>query len=265
MSDHNEILSYNREAWNKQVSKGNRWTVPVSSSEIEKAQQGDWKIVLTPTKPVPREWFPDFSRRNVEVLLLAGGGGQQAPILAAAGASVTVFDNSDAQLQQDQMVAERDGLQLTTQQGDMTDLSCFEDERFDLIFHPCSNCFVSNIRPVWKEAYRVLKFGGELLSGFTNPVRYLFDDDLLEAGTMKVAYKIPYSDLTSISEELKNRYENENEPRCFGHTLDDQLAGQIDAGFAITGFFEDRYETDNDVLSQFIDSFIATKATKLRN
>jgi SAM-dependent methyltransferase len=261
MNDHNKILDYNRDAWNQQVASGNRWTVPVTSEQVDAARRGDWQIVLTPIKPVPKSWFPDFSSGTVKVLCLAGGGGQQGPILAAAGANVTVFDNSDAQLQQDIAVAQRDNLKIATEQGDMANLSAFADNTFDLIFHPCSNCFVPDVRPVWKEAFRVLKPGGNLLSGFTNPVRYLFDDELLEKGTMKVLYKIPYSDLTSISDELKQRYESINEPRCFGHTLADQIGGQTAAGFAVTGFFEDKYESD-DVLSQHINTFIATKATK---
>jgi len=51
--------------------------------------------------------------------------GQQGPILAAAGADATVFDNSPRQLQQDCQVAEREGLDLRTVEGDMRDLSCF--------------------------------------------------------------------------------------------------------------------------------------------
>jgi 2-polyprenyl-3-methyl-5-hydroxy-6-metoxy-1,4-benzoquinol methylase len=57
-------------------------------------------------------------------LCLASGGGQQAPILAAAGASVTVFDASDAQLGSDRAVATRHGLDVTTVKGFMDDLSC---------------------------------------------------------------------------------------------------------------------------------------------
>ena len=261
MKEQKRILTYNRDAWNRLVAQGNRWTVPVTPQNIADAKNGNWDIVLTPVKTVPRQWFPSFAGGNCKVLCLAGGGGQQGPILAAAGAEVTVFDNSDAQLQQDIAVAKREDLKLETVQGDMADLSAFDDNTFDMIFHPCSNCFVADIRPVWKEAFRVLKRGADLLSGFTNPSRYLFDDDLLQAGEMKVSYKIPYSDLTSISPELEARYKEEHEPHCFGHTLDDQIAGQIDAGFAITGFFEDAYEKD-DVLSQYIDTFIATKATK---
>src|SRR6185295_686017 len=105
-----------------------------------------------------------------------GGGGQQAPILAAAGAIVTTLDFSPKQLAQDRLVAERDGLTLTTVQGDMTDLSMFADESFDLDFHPVSNTYVPEIRPVWREAYRVLRCGGSLLAGFINPINFVFDD-----------------------------------------------------------------------------------------
>ena len=58
--------------------------------------------------------------------------GRQGPILAAAGANVTVFDASEKQLLQDRIVADRNGLELEAIQGDMADLSCFEDSTFDL-------------------------------------------------------------------------------------------------------------------------------------
>ncbi|MCY8527410.1 SAM-dependent methyltransferase, partial [Bacillus atrophaeus] len=57
--------------------------------------------------------------KGLKVLCLAAGGGQQGPILAAAGADVTILDNSEKQLQQDQYVAERDGLTLHTVKGSM--------------------------------------------------------------------------------------------------------------------------------------------------
>ena len=262
-SGKNEILEYNRKAWDAQVAAGNQWTVPVSSQEIANAKNGDWAIVLTPLKTVPHDWFPDFQKRPVEVLCLAGAGGQQGPILAAAGARVTIFDNSPAQLGQDRLVAEREKLDLKTVQGDMADLSCFADETFDLIFHPCSNCFVPDVRPVWNEAGRVLKPGGELLSGFANPIRYLFDDDLLQRGELKVSYSIPYSDLTSLDKEQRARFAAKNEPLAFGHTLADQIGGQISAGLEIVSFFEDAYESD-DELSKYIDTYIATRARKRR-
>ncbi|MCP4886061.1 MAG: class I SAM-dependent methyltransferase [Planctomycetaceae bacterium] len=255
-----DIVAYNRAAWDSQVRKKNRWTVPVSSEEIQRARNDDWGIVLTPEKPVPRGWFPDFRASPIEVLCLAGSGGQQAPILAAAGANVTVFDNSEAQLAQDQVVADREGLAMTLQQGDMADLSVFENETFDLIVHPCSNSFVPNVLPVWREAARVMKRGANLLSGIVNPIFYLFDDQLMEKGEFKVCHKIPYSDLASLSAEQRQAFLEDDEPFCFGHTLTDQLGGQIEAGLAITGLFEDCWS--DWPISDYIPTFIATKATK---
>jgi ubiquinone/menaquinone biosynthesis C-methylase UbiE len=180
-----DIQGYNRIAWDKQVVQGNRWTIPVGDDVIAAARQGDWKILLTPTKPVPRAWFPDL--QGIDVLCLASGGGQQGPTLAAAGARVTVLDNSPRQLAQDRLVAERHALPVVTVQGDMADLSAFSDKSFDLIVHPVSNTFVPHVRPVWKEAFRVLRKGGGLLAGFTNPAVYLFDYDLADrTGILKV-------------------------------------------------------------------------------
>jgi SAM-dependent methyltransferase len=254
-----DIRSFNREAWNRQVSSGNRWTVPVSPEVIASAKEGNWSVLLTPTRPVPQEWFPTIS--GLEVLCLASGGGQQGPVLAAAGAKVTVFDNSPDQLEQDRMVAARDGLEIQLVEGDMVDLSFFSAHSFDLIFHPVSNVFIPAIKPVWLEAFRVMKPGGVLLAGFVNPLQYIFDLDLLEAqGELIVKHKIPYSDLISLSEVDILHYKEQGSPLEFGHTLEDQIGGQLEAGFLLDRFYEDIDPTT--VLGNFIPSFIATRAIK---
>lgn len=153
-----DACEYNRLAWDRNVEQGNRWTIPVNAEKIASARAGFWEILLTPCKPVPKEWFPDL--HGQEVLCLASGGGQQGPILAAGGGRVTVLDNSPKQLEQDRIVAHREHLEIQTVLGDMADLSFFLDESFDLIVHPVSNVFVSEVRPVWQEAYRVLRPGG---------------------------------------------------------------------------------------------------------
>jgi SAM-dependent methyltransferase len=260
MSTPEDILLYNRRTWDRQVERNNPWTVPVSREAVAHARNGDWWIVLTPTKPLPPDWFPPHV--GLDVLCLASGGGQQGPILAAAGANVTVFDNSPAQLAQDRLVADRDGLMVETVQGDMADVSSFPDCRFDLIVHPVSNVFVPDVKPVWREAFRVLKPGGVLLSGFMNPVHYLFDDFALERGEFRVAHRIPYSDRVSLVDEDRARLAEQDAPLEFGHTLADQIGGQIAAGFALTGFYEDI--APDTILGQHIPSYIATKATKPR-
>jgi ubiquinone/menaquinone biosynthesis C-methylase UbiE len=83
----------------------------------------------------------------------------------------------------------------------MADLCVFPDARYDLIIHPVSNVFVRDVKPVWREAFRVLKPGGVLLSGFMNPVYYLFDVLALERGELRVTHRIPYSDRESLRDE----------------------------------------------------------------
>jgi ubiquinone/menaquinone biosynthesis C-methylase UbiE len=257
-----DLLAHNRLAWDKEVERGNQWTVPVTVESVANARQGNWQILLTPTIPVPREWFPE-ELNGVKVLCLASGGGQQGPILAAAGAQVTVFDNSPRQLEQDRLVADREGLEIETVQGDMADLSTFADGCFDLIVHPVSNVFVPQVRPVWREAYRVLQRGGVLLAGFTNPAIYLFDfDQITREKRLMVKHKIPYSDLESLSAEEKQYYIQAHLPFEFGHTLDDQIGGQIEAGFVLTGFYEDRFPAGEDLLSEYIAVFMATRGLK---
>lgn len=260
MSTPEEILSYNRRAWDRQVERGNCWTVPVGPDEVARARRGDWRIVLTTTRPVPADWFPPLA--GCDVLCLASGGGQQGPILAAAGASVTVHDNSPSQLAQDRMVAEREGLAIETVQGDMADLSAFPDARFDLVVHPVSNVFVPEVRPVWREAFRVLRPGGILLSGVMNPVQCLFDFLALEQGEFRVVHRIPYSDVESLSVEERRQLAERDGPLEFGHTLEDQIGGQLAAGFVLTGFYED--VDPWTVLGKHIASFIATRAVKPR-
>jgi SAM-dependent methyltransferase len=172
------------------------------------------------------------------------------------------LDNSPAQLAQDRLVAQREGLKIETVEGDMADLSAFPDGRFGLVFHPCSNCFAPQVRPVWQEAFRVLQGDGVLLAGFINPALYIFDDALAEKGELVVRHAVPYSDVESLTEKERRRYTDKGEPLVYGHTLEDQIGGQLDAGFVLTGFYEDRDPTHP--LAKFLPTFIATRAVKPR-
>lgn len=253
-----DVRSFNRDMWDRNVAKGCRWTVPVDADRVAAAREGRLDIVLTPTRPVPASWLPPL--RGARVLGLASGGGQQMPLLAAAGALVTSFDNSPAQLARDREVADREGLSLRTVEGDMADLSELGDASFDFIFHPCANGFVPDVRPVWREAARVLVPGGTLLSGFANPIVYVFDYAKSQKGELEVRHAIPYSDLRDLTPEEREAFAANDEPLMFGHTLDDQIGGQLDAGLVVTGFFEDR--DPEEALSKFIAGYIATRALK---
>jgi SAM-dependent methyltransferase len=253
------IPEYNSAAWDKLVEQGNRWTQPISPELIAKARCGEWSVFLTEGKSVPREWFPEL--RGADVLCLASGGGQQGPILAAAGAKVTVLDNSPKQLAQDHLVSEREGLAMTLIKGDARDLSMISDESFDLVFHPVSNMFIPEIRPVWREAFRVLRPGGALLAGIMNPAFYLFSMDALEGKEpLTVKYRLPYADAEHLPQEELEKYIAQGIPLEHSHTLTDQIGGLLDAGFHLTAMYEDHHR---DVeLSKYMSTYIAIKAIR---
>src|SRR5262249_58848132 len=132
----------------------------------------DGRVLLAGYRRVRREWFP-AELAGAAVLCLASGGGQQGPVLAAAGAAVTVFDNSPRQLGRDEEVAARDGLAIRTVLGDMRDLSAFPDASFGVVLNPVSNVFCPELAPVWRESFRGLRPGGGLLAGVLQPGIYL--------------------------------------------------------------------------------------------
>ncbi|MBC2578845.1 hypothetical protein [Clostridium sp. DJ247] len=123
-------------------------------------------------------------------------------------------------------------------------------------------CFIDDVNNVWKECYRVLKKGGSLLAGFCNPIMYIFDFHEWDVNSnLVVKYNIPYSDIDQLpKEQLKARIEA-NAPLEFGHSLANQISGQIKAGFMINGFYED--SSGGDLLDPYINTFIATRAIKL--
>lgn len=231
------------------------YTQPVTREQVEAARRGDWDIYVI-YSPVPKVWLGDVAGQDV--LCLASGGGQQGPILAAAGANVTVFDLSDEQLAQDRLVAERDSLTIRTVQGDMRDLSVFADATFDVIVHPVSNCFIPDVQPLWREAFRVLRPGARLLAGMVNPLLYALGED---DDSLCVQHKIPHSDAAYLSEEEKRGRFEAGRALEFGHSLSDLISGQLKAGFVLTGFEESGFS--GKAIDAYMPILFATQALKL--
>lgn len=254
-------LDHNRRAWNRESTDGGPWSIPVGPDVIRAARQGAWSVVLTPNRAVPADWLGEVAGK--EILCLASAGGQQVPILAAAGARVTTVDLSDEQLDRDCEVAIREGLSIRVVRGDMADLSVFPDGSFDLVFHPISNVFVPDVRPVWRECHRVLRSGGELLAGFMNPAFFLFDHDHAErSGMLVVKYRQPYSEPESLQGEARRRWEESGAAYQYGHSLEAQVGGQAEAGFSIVGLYEDRWSDEATPLNRYAPVAIATRARK---
>lgn len=97
-----------------------------------------------------------------------------------------------------------------------------------------------------------------MLAGFMNPIFYLFDIEKADQGELDARYKLPYAD--SQYPEIAEKMIAEGDALEHGHSLDDQLGGQVDAGFAIIGFYEDKMR--NTIISEYTPTYIATRAIK---
>ncbi|MDO5400512.1 MAG: class I SAM-dependent methyltransferase [Eubacteriales bacterium] len=247
--DYQEI---NASAIDKWCREGWQWGQPVSHETFVKAQCGQWDVLLTPTKPVPHSWFGQLAGKKL--LGLASGGGQQIPIFTALGASCTVLDYSPAQCDSEKLVARREGYDVTVIRGDMTKPLPFASGTFDIIFHPVSNCYVEKVEPIFAECFRILKQGGVLLCGLDNGMNYIFDEQERE-----LKYPLPFN-------PLKNRQQYEDSIQNdwgiqFSHTIEEQLGGQLKAGFRLTDIFEDT--NGEGRLHEFhVPTFFATRAVK---
>tara|TARA_R110002096_G_scaffold44160_3_gene118807 strand:+ start:2205 stop:2999 length:795 start_codon:yes stop_codon:yes gene_type:complete len=259
------VTEYNRNAWNLQSEEGCRWSTPYPDEWIEKAKAGDWSVILTPNKAVPVSWFPSgLDLSGVKLLAMACGGGQQVPLFAAAGAEVTSYDASDVQLQKDEETCARHGLSVNTVQGDMAAMESLEAGAFDLIFNPVSNVFAERLEPIWSESARVLREGGVLMSGFMNPAFFLFDHEVLEeTGKLVVKHRLPYSDMEHAEVDLLSAQLEEQLSVEYSHSWESQIGGQCDAGFAITGFYEDDWDEESTRLQGWMPMFAATRSVKL--
>ena len=234
------------------IEEGWEWGIPIEHDAFAKAQAGEWNVLLTPTKFVPHEWFGAL--KGKKVLGLASGGGQQMPIFAALGAECTVLDYSEKQLESERMVAEREGYSIEIIRADMTKPLPFSDESFDLIFHPVSNCYVKDVKPIFRECARILKKGGVLLAGLDNGVNYLVDDD-----EEKIVNTMPFDPL--VNENQRKQLEESDCGMQFSHTVEEQIGGQLEAGLMLTHIFGDT--TGAGRLHEMnIECYYATRAIK---
>ena len=210
--------------------RGWEWAIPISHEVYEEARRGNFRLLLTPTRPVPREWFGEL--RGKRVLALASGGGQQGPLLAAQGAEVTVMDLSEEQLRRERHVRDREKYPVRIVCADMSERFPFGDGEFDLIVHPVANVYVHDVRHVWRECFRVLKPGGLLMAGLDNGINFIADED-----GCRIENALP---IDPLADEALYRRGIETGSGCqFSHTAEEQIAGQLKAGFVLLDLYED--------------------------
>ncbi len=242
----------NAETIDRWIADGWEWGRPVSHEACEKVRAGEWDVRLTPIKPVPHRWFGEL--RGKKVLGLASGGGQQMPIFALLGAECTVLDYSEKQLESERMAAEREGYEIRIIRGDMTKPLPFDDGEFDLIFHPVANCYVREVKPIWRECFRILKPGGVLLSGTDHFVNYIVDAD-----EKMIINHLPFDPL-SDPEQMKQLADDDGGVQ-FSHSLEEQINGQLEAGFTLLELYEDT-NGEGRLHELNIPTFLAMRAMK---
>jgi len=248
-NDYTNINAKTIDAW---VESGWEWGRPVDHDTFVRAKQGIWDVVLTPTKPVPKGWFCDF--KDAEILGLASGGGQQIPIFSALGARCSVLDYSERQIESERMVAERECYSVALFRNDMTKRLPFDDNRFDLIFHPVSNCYIEDVFHVWKECHRVLKPNGILLAGLDNGLNFVFNDECTE-----IIESLPFNPLKD--ERLYKKCVDEDWGIQFSHGIEVQVGDQIRAGLTLTDIYEDT-NGEGNLNKHNIPTFFATRSVK---
>lgn len=247
--DYNDINSETIDRW---VDEDWEWGRPISHEDFLRAKNGDWSVLLTPTRPVPREWFPDLRGRRI--LGLASGGAQQMPVFAALGAECWVLDFSERQIESEKRVARREGYRIRAIRADMTKPLPFSDGFFDLIFHPVSNCYVRDVEAIWRECARVLKTGGALLSGLDNGVNYLFDED-----ESRVVNFLPFDPLVNPG-QMESLERNDCGVQ-FSHSIAEQIGGQLRAGFRLLDIYDDTNGA-GFLHEHGVPTFWATRAVK---
>lgn len=207
------------------------WSACAPPEDMQKAREGQLTLKFF-DKEIPTDWLKDV--KGKKVLCLAGAGGLQAPLLACAGAEVTVLDLSEKMLTKDRNIAETEHLNIRIEKGNMCDLSRFSDSSFDYIVNPSSLMYVPDVKPVFKECYRVLKEGGTFIMMAPNPINYLCDFVTDEnGGYYKAVNRMPY---------CSSNFDDMNDWVEYGHTMEDYIGGQIECGFVINGYVECQME-----------------------
>lgn len=235
-----EIAKYNQARWKALVEANALFTRPKLNLNADSARQ-----------------MIDFDGKLGDVagkdaLCLACGGGQQSAAFALLGANVTVFDISDEQLERDKKVAEHYGFEIKTVQGDMINLSRFDEASFDVVHHAYSLNFVPDAVEVFRQVARVLRVGGIYHFACANPfVMGVGQKDWNGEGyILKEPYiggaRISYDDQDWVyNQEAREKIPN---PIEYRHTLSDVLNGLIENDFIIS-HVSDNCDMNSDELA----------------
>jgi len=245
----------NRRAWDERAQRRAWHTEPAAEKDF-----------LDPLAAVDDCGWLGGNVRGRRVLCLAAGGGKHGPLLAAAGAEVTVVDLSPAMLEQDRRVAAARGLELRTVEASMDELSMLPSASFEIVIHPVSTCYVPDLAAVYREVARVTAAGGLYISQHKQPASLQG-----EATPSARGYTLlePYYRTESLPPAMDGLQHREGGTVEFLHRWGELLGGLCRAGFVIEDLVEPRHE---DPLAEpgtfghrcrFLPPFVTVKARRV--
>ena len=245
---------HNRHAWNRLAKSGSRFAQAASDSDF-----------ADPLAFVDGPGWLGHSISGKRVLCLAAGGGRQGPIYAAAGGVVTVVDISHEMLEIDRQVAQKRNLSLRTVEGSMDNLSHFDDATFDIVIHPVSTCYVSDVQSVFNEVARVTIEGGIYISQHKQPIS-LQSSILPQENGYVVQH--PFHRTDPLPPSRPSNLVREDGTQEYVHSLAELLGGICNSGFNIAALTEPVHADPNAPegsfkhRSNFIPPYIRIKAIR---
>jgi len=229
MNIRDEVAIANQELWEDEVRKGCGYTIPWLDLDVSILRQyieGNPEFLPEPlTCLYPASIFAGV--KGKDVLCLASGGGQQSAVFSLLGARVTVVDLAEGQLEGDRKAAAHYGYDVTTFHTDMRDLSCLDDNSFDLVYQAPSMCYIPDVHQVYSEIARVLRPHGTYRFVIGNPATFS-----VNWNGKQYCISAPYS------EKVQQREDGGIE---FRHYMDDIFNGLLDSGFSIRRVHESPY------------------------
>ena len=177
--------------------------------------------------------------RGKRVLELGCGAGQNSVALSRAGAIVTAVDFAEAQLEKGRLLAFKNDMNIEFIAGDISDLSQFKKNGFDIAFSACSISFIKNIEKTFSEIHRVVKPDGRLILSDMHPLQYILDE--IEGG-VTFNHRFPYKPITMRwSWDFEARNGHKSLSAGFKHyvrSLSYFHNALVDAGFAVSRILE---------------------------
>ena len=187
------------------------------------------------------------SVKGLKILDLGCGGGQNSIVLKKCGAmSVIGLDQSEEQLiYAKKLIQSHTITDVKYIQGDMEDLSIFENESFDMVFSSHAMTYASNIKNVFFEVFRVLRKPGRLVFCVVHPMVFpvweVFEEQALEKVQSYFSDKREKWDWVYDDGKEKAPFESSY------HRFETLINGLLETGFIIERVIEPKGYTLEEV------------------